>query len=132
MAEDLMDEEYLSEDEDMNVEDMDLEEDALDEKKLEKMLKSKKFKVKTKKTTGKEHCITSKKSEGKTLYQCDQCGKWVAEGLETKIYKGRNQNYAYCPECTKELYPNYRKVVIQDLNANRNMRDSLARYEKLR
>ena len=101
---DLMDEEYLSEDMDVSI---DLEEDEQTDEKLERMIKSKKFRVKESnpKATSKEHSISMRKRDGKTYYICDNCGAEAVEGTETKIYKGRNQNYAYCPKCTKELYP---------------------------
>lgn len=69
-----------------------------------------------------------------SYFICDHCGKEVKAEEATKITRGKNKDYAYCPECTKELYPNYKKVAFYNPNPvmTNILREGLARYEKLR
>ena len=70
----------------------------------------------------------------KSYFVCDHCGKEVEEDKATKISKGKLKDYVYCPECTKELYPKYKKISFYNPNPTLTgiMREGLARYEKLR
>ena len=69
------------------------------------------------------------------IYICDHCGKEVKEEDVMKTTKGKDRNYAYCPECAKVLYPNYVKLPTVGFTnpiMKNILRESLARYEKLR
>lgn len=65
------------------------------------------------------------------IYLCDHCNREVKEVDINKISKGKDRNYAYCPECMKELYPNYKKVSFYNPNPvmNNIMIEALARKE---
>ena len=68
---------------------------------------------------------------GNNIYhKCDECGELILADKTTKITKGSGE-FAYCESCMKKLYPNYRKVYIQNFNSKiaREMRDTLARKE---
>lgn len=66
-----------------------------------------------------------------SYFICDHCGKEVKEEDATKMSKGKNKDYVYCPECTKILYPKYKKVTFSDLNPvmKNIMNEALARKE---
>lgn len=69
------------------------------------------------------------------IYICDRCGKEVKEADVMKSSGGKNRNYAYCPECAKILYPNYRrvaKVAFTNPIMKNIIHEACARYEKLR
>ena len=81
-----------------------------------------------------EHQIRTIIRGNDIYYVCDKCNKEFKQGNEVKTSKGRGQEYVYCPECAKELYPNYRK--IQFYNPNPVMKNIMveanARREHIR
>lgn len=82
-----------------------------------------------------EHSIKMIIRGNENIYICDRCGKEVKDSDVMKINKGKNKDYAYCPECAKELYPNYKKVAkIAFMNPimKNIMSESLTRWEKRR
>ena len=81
------------------------------------------------------HEITLVVRGNENIYICDRCGKEVKEEDVMKSSGGRNRNFAYCPECAKILYPNYKrvsKVAFINPIMNNILKEGLARYEKLR
>lgn len=69
------------------------------------------------------------------IYICDKCGKEVKEADVMKSSGGKDRNYAYCPECSQELFPNYKriaKIAFSNPIMKNIMNEALARYEKLR
>lgn len=81
------------------------------------------------------HEITLIIRGNENIYICDRCGKEVKEDDVMKSSGGKNRNFAYCPECAKILYPNYRKVpkaAFTNPIMKNILRESLARWEKLR
>ena len=50
-----------------------------------------------------------------SVYVCDNCG---AEVKEPTLITKKDGTYAYCIECTKKLYPNYRNVFIKSNSIN--------------
>lgn len=61
---------------------------------------------------------------------CDHCNERFESHTMTIINNAKGQ-FAYCEKCTKELYPNYKKIYVQNYNENlvKSMRDALARKE---
>lgn len=78
------------------------------------------------------HAMTIIVRGNENIYVCDRCGKEVKEADVMKSFGGRNRAFAYCPECAKILYPNYRKTYTSNPLMDNIRRESLARYEKLR
>lgn len=81
------------------------------------------------------HKITMIVRGNENIYICDRCGKEVKEEDVMKSSGGKDRNYAYCPECTKILYPKYVKLPAVGFTnpiMKNILRESLARYEKLR
>lgn len=78
-----------------------------------------------------EHAVRMFIRGNNIIYKCDHCNKEIEEKEATKISRGKNKDYVYCPECTKELYPKYKKISFYNPNPTMNniMRDSLARKE---
>ena len=70
----------------------------------------------------------------KSYFVCDHCGNDVEEQDATKITKGKNKDYVYCPACTKVLYPNYRKVAFYNPNPvmTNILHEACARWERIR
>ena len=66
-----------------------------------------------------------------TYFICDHCQKEIKSEDATKISKGRQKDYVYCPECTKILYPNYRKIAFYNPNPVMTgiLHEALARKE---
>lgn len=54
-----------------------------------------------------KHIPSSKVVDNKVFYICDNCSKEIAS-TETKRVFGRTGEYAYCLNCFKELYPEYK------------------------
>ena len=82
-----------------------------------------------------KHNVTIIIRGNENIYICDKCGKEVKEEEVMKSSKGKDKNYAYCPECSKELYPNYKKVdriAFTNPIMKNIMSEALARKEKLR
>ena len=81
------------------------------------------------------HQVTIIIRGNENIYICDRCGKEVKENDVMKSSSGKDRNYAYCPECTKILYPNYKKIPTMGLMnpvMKNILREGLARWEKLR
>lgn len=82
-----------------------------------------------------KHEITLLVRGNENIYICDRCGKEVKEADVMKSSGGKDKNYAYCPECAKILFPNYRriaKVAFTNPIMKNILREANARYEKLR
>ena len=81
------------------------------------------------------HTVSSVLSKNTVYYVCDECGTRFETDKGTKISKGQKGDYAYCDECMKKLYPNYRKISFTNpMNEcmKRDMLDGLARWEAKR
>ena len=77
-----------------------------------------------------KHQITTIIRDNSVLHKCDECGQLVAAEKTVKVNKSLGE-FVYCNECMKKLYPNYKKIYIQNFNAKiaKEMRDTLARKE---
>ena len=81
-----------------------------------------------------KHNITLIVRGNQNYIVCDRCGKEVKEEDAMKSSSGKERNYAYCEECAKILYPNYRKIVKSSQFSpnpimNNILREALARKE---
>lgn len=81
------------------------------------------------------HDITLIVRGNENIYICDKCGKEVKEADVMKSSGGKNRNFAYCPECAKELFPHYKrvaKVAFTNPILKNIMAEANTRFEKLK
>lgn len=58
-----------------------------------------------------KHKATFRRVQNQNGYVCDHCGKEFPQEEGTLMYN-RNGEFAYCKECLKELYPNYKHIKL--------------------
>lgn len=58
-----------------------------------------------------KHRATFKRIKNQNGYVCDNCGKEFMQEEGTLMYK-KDGEFAYCKDCLKELYPNYRHIKL--------------------
>lgn len=83
-------------------------------KQLKEQKKREKFYASKNKKEEVKHKARFTRVDNLNSYICDHCGKTYPEEKGSLIYKASGE-YAYCVECLKELYPNYKPIKLAGL-----------------
>lgn len=84
-----------------------VEQDDKPSKEVRKLIREQKKKEKANKKVEEKHRAKFTRVNHQNCYICDNCGKAYKEEEGTLMYNMSGE-YAYCKECLKLLYPNYK------------------------
>ena len=79
-------------------------------KQLREQRKREQLQEKHNKEQAKKHRATFHRVNNVNCYKCDNCGKVFEHDKEGSLIYKNTGEYAYCGECLKKLYPNYRRI----------------------
>ena len=91
------------------------EQNTMPSKEAYKVLKAQKkldaIRNKSNATKEEKHKAKFHRLDNMNHYECDNCGQIFKEEEGSLMYKATGE-FAYCPKCLKELYPDYKKVKL--------------------
>lgn len=74
-----------------------------------------------------QHKAKFTRKNNENCYICDNCGKIYPEQDGVLMYRKQDSRYgefAYCDDCLKKLYPNYKKVKLFGMIKKTDYRDN--------
>ena len=80
-------------------------------KSINKFLREQKRYEKLNQKKEAKHKAKFTRQDHQNCYVCDNCGKTYKEEYGALIYKHSGE-FAYCKDCLKELYPNYKPIKL--------------------
>jgi rubrerythrin len=112
-------------DDDIEKENQDSIQNELDSKVYKKLKENKRFISSLSSKKDAKEKVKLKVIKNQIHYVCCKCDSYVHQSKGT-IITTHEGDFAYCPDCLKKYYPNYKKVFIQGLNTQNkfNYRDN--------
>ena len=88
-----------------------IDEDEAPSKSISKFLREQKRYEKLNQKKDNKHKAKFTRQDNQNCYVCDNCGTVYKEETGALMYKAAGE-FAYCSNCLKELYPNYKLMKL--------------------
>ena len=88
-----------------------IEEDETPSKSINKFLREQRQYEKLNQKKETKHKAKFTRQDNQNCYVCDNCGKVYKEEYGSLMYSSKGE-FAYCKDCLKELYPNYKPIKL--------------------